>query len=125
VVELLTGGPAAPRVRARLLGDTNLHAPQVFDLEVLSAIRRMLLRGEVEEGRALVAAAALADLRVRRWSHVPLRDRVWELRHNVTAYDAAYVALAERFRCALVTCDARLARASGHSAKIELFSAEA
>lgn len=64
---------------------------------------------------------ALSDLRLTRYSHTPLVARIWELRNNLTAYDAAYVALAEALDAPLVTTDAKLARASGHRARVELY----
>lgn len=120
VVESLLGGPKATAIDARWKSDPDLHSIQLLDLEVLQALRRMELAGELDRRRAATAVEDFEALRVRRWSHVPLRQRVWELRRNVTAYDAAYIALAERFDCALVTCDARLGRAPGHSARVEV-----
>jgi predicted nucleic acid-binding protein len=121
-VELLLALPrAAPPLRARLAraGET-VHVPHVFDLEVVAAIRRHTLRGLVTEPRAQRALRALDDLRATRYSHVPLRRRIWELRENVTPYDAAYVALAEGLRAPLVTVDARLAGAAKAGVEVEL-----
>lgn len=120
VVEALLGGPASTAIATRWKADGDLHSVQLLDLEVLQALRRLVRAGEVDDARASEAALDFAALRVRRWSHVPLRDRVWELRHNVTAYDAACIALAERFDCPLITRDARLKRAPGHAAKVEV-----
>jgi predicted nucleic acid-binding protein len=92
----------------------------VFDLEVAAAIRRDALRGVLSDRRAQGALRALADLRATRYSHVPLRRRIWELRENVTPYDATYVALAEALGAPLVTVDAALARAAGPRARVEL-----
>lgn len=121
-VEVLLGLPrAAPRLRTRLArsGET-LHVPHVFDVEVIAAIRRNLLRGPLSEDRAAGALGALGKLRATRYSHVALRPRIWELRENLTPADAAYVALAEALRAPLVTMDAALARAPGLSASVEL-----
>ena len=97
-----------------------VQAPEILDLEVLSALRRL-----VESSRAPVhqAELALRDyllLPIRRHGHRDLSPRIWELRHNVTAYDGAYIALAEALDAPLITCDARLAAAPGHNATIEL-----
>jgi hypothetical protein len=72
----------------------------------------------------VVAARDLADLTIVRYPHHPLADRVWALRHNLTAYDATFVALGEALGVPLVTCDARLAGAQGHQARVELSTAE-
>jgi predicted nucleic acid-binding protein len=121
-VEVILNLPrAAPELRARLAtsGET-MHVPHVFDLEVVAAIRRHALRGVLSERRARRALLALDDLRATRYSHVPLRPRIWELRKNVTPYDAAYVALAEALDAPLVTVDAALAGAAGARAEVEL-----
>jgi predicted nucleic acid-binding protein len=122
-VEILLGLPrAAPQLRARLARNgATLHVPHVFDLEVVAAIRRHALRGALSKGRTRRALGVLDDLRATRYSHVPLRPRIWELRDNVTPYDAAYVALAEALRAPLVTVDAALAGAAGGRAEVELY----
>lgn len=94
-------------------------APYVIDLEVVHALRRRDLRGLISDERALEAIADFATLPIRRYPHEPFLRRMWHLRQNVTAYDAAYVALAESLDAPLVTRDARLARSSGHAARIE------
>jgi predicted nucleic acid-binding protein len=122
-VELLLALPrAAPDLRARLARSREtVHVPHVFDLEVVAAIRRHALRGVLSEQRARRALRALDDLRATRYSHVPLRPRIWELRENVTPYDAAYVALAEALPAPLVTVDAALAGAAGARAEVDLY----
>jgi predicted nucleic acid-binding protein len=87
-----------------------LHAPHLLDLEVVSAVRRKLLRGELGYERASAAIGLLARLRVTRYPHSPLLRRAWELRDRLTVYDAAYVALAERLAVPLLTLDAGLAK---------------
>jgi predicted nucleic acid-binding protein len=122
-VEILLGLPrAAPDLRSRLArtGET-VHVPHVFDLEVVAVIRRHALRGALSQRRTRRALRALDDLRASRYSHVPLRPRIWELRENVTPCDAAYVALAEALRAPLVTVDAALAGAAGPRAEVELY----
>jgi predicted nucleic acid-binding protein len=122
-VELLLGPRrAAPGLRSRLAraGET-VHVPHVFDLEVVAAIRRNALRGALSGRRAGLALRRLEDLRATRYSHVPLRRRIWELRENLTPFDAAYVALAEALGAPLVTVDAPLAAAVQARADVELY----
>jgi predicted nucleic acid-binding protein len=98
-----------------------LHAPHLLDLEVTQVLRRLAQQGVVPAHRANEAIRDLLDLRITRYPHVVLMPRIWQLRHNFSAYDAAYVVLAEKLRAALVTRDGRLASSSGHGALIELF----
>ncbi|MGH2894496.1 MAG: type II toxin-antitoxin system VapC family toxin [Solirubrobacteraceae bacterium] len=87
-----------------------LHAPEVIELEVLNALRRLLRQGLVSSDRAAEAVADLGDVRLVRYPHGPLRDRVWDLRDRLSAYDAAYVALAEALGDSiLLTSDTGLA----------------
>ena len=118
---LADDGDHGDRARARLRGE-RLLAPDVVDLEVISALRRALAVGDLDGRRAQLAIDDLASLDIGRISHRTLIERVWELRENVTPYDAAYVALAEALALVLVTADARLARASGPRCDIELLS---
>lgn len=85
-------------------------------------MRRLAAAGELAPDRSDLALRDYQDLRISRYGHLLTLERVWELRFNLTAYDAAYVALAEYLQAPLVTCDARLARASGHRAKITLIA---
>ncbi|WP_249667361.1 type II toxin-antitoxin system VapC family toxin [Cellulomonas fengjieae] len=110
--------PDRLRERFRAGGD-DLHAPAHIDVEVLSALRRLAQRGTLTEGRARGAVDDLADLPLTRYEITPLLRRSWELREQVSAYDAPYVALAEALGATLVTRDARLARTSGHAARID------
>ena len=98
-----------------------LHAPHLLDLEVTQVLRRLAMQGVVSAHRADEAIRDLLDLRVTRYPHLVLLTRIWQLRHNFSAYDAAYIVLAEKLGAALVTKDARLALASGHPASVELF----
>lgn len=98
-----------------------LHAPHLLDLEVMQVLRRLASQAAISAHRAEEAARDLMDLRVTRYPHVMLLPRIWQLRHNFSAYDAAYLVLAETLGAALVTRNARLASASGHGAPIELF----
>lgn len=101
--------------RARLRGE-DLAAPEIIYLEVASVWRRTMTDGR----RASLALADLAELPLRLAPHLPLLARCWELRHNLTPYDAAYVALAEALDVALLTADARLSRASGIHCAVEV-----
>lgn len=121
-VEWLLHSSAGRRIEDRVCaGAESLHAPHVLDLEVAHALRRLLREHELSRERAEEALTDLLDLRIMHHPHSFLLPRIWQLRHNLSAYDAAYVALAERFDAALLTRDSRLAAASGHTARIELF----
>jgi predicted nucleic acid-binding protein len=109
------------RARARLRGQ-RLLAPQLVDVEVLSAWRRMRAAGKLDERRAELAIADLGALRLQRVSHLPLLERCWQLRSNLTIYDALYVALAESLRSGLLTADGKLAAAPGLRCQVELLA---
>jgi len=108
-------------VRARLR-DEEIAAPELLDLEVISVLRRLCARGALDVRRAQLAIDDLYDLPIYRASHLPLLKRCWELRDNLTVYDAAYVALAEALRSVLLTADTRLGRAPGLRCPIEVVS---
>ena len=122
VLDALVAVDPASGLIERLADDGDLHAPHLIDIEVLHALRRLTARGELSEDRASDARADFGNLAVVRYPHVGLSNRIWQLRHNLTAYDAAYVALAEALEVSLVTCDRRLSEASWHTAQIELFN---
>lgn len=119
VVALADDGLPGDTVRARLRGEV-LAAPEVVDLEVLSALRRQWAAGALDGRRVGLALADLRDLRLQRVPHQPLLVRCWELRENVSVYDASYVALAEILDATLLTADARLASAPGPRCRIEV-----
>lgn len=121
VLEAIAARDPVPELIERLAGDDDLHAPHLLDIEVLHALRRLTLMRELSEERASDARVDFAELALVRYPHRGLSDRIWELRHNLTAYDAAYVALAELLDVPLVTCDERLSGAPDHSATIEVF----
>jgi predicted nucleic acid-binding protein len=121
VLDVLTATAPAAGLADRLALDGDLHAPHLIDVEMLHALRRLTIGGELSEERAADARTDFAELALRRYPHQPLGDRIWELRHNLSAYDAAFVTLAETLDVALVTCDARLAGAASHNAQVELF----
>ena len=121
LVDLLRGSDDRDAIEHRLLaGSESLHAPHLVDLEILQALRRFVLFGEMSRDRAEEVLVDLYDLRLDRYPHTELVSRIWELRDSLTAYDAAYVALAEALDAPLVTRDTRLARTCGHRARIEL-----
>lgn len=97
-----------------------LHAPQLLDIEITQVLRRLSQRKEVSVVRAEQALEDLDDLLIERHDHQTLVPRIWQLRDSLTAYDGAYVALAEALDAPLLTCDAKLAGAHGHHATIEL-----
>jgi predicted nucleic acid-binding protein len=98
-----------------------LHAPHIIDLEVSQVLRRYWRAGDITAGRGREALRDLGDLPMIRHSHEPLIERIWELRNNATAYDAAYIALAEGLNATLVTLDRRMARTPGAHAVVEVF----
>lgn len=105
---------------SRILGGgMTLHAPHLLDLEVAQVMRRYTIAGKMRAQRGREALKDLHDLPVTRYPHTILLSRIWELRSNMTAYDAAYVALAEAIGGPLLTRDKRLAGSSGHAAVIE------
>lgn len=120
-LELLLRTSLAAAVEQRALrDDETIHAPALLDLEVAQVLRRFVHRGELSAVRGREALELLLRLPITRHGHEPLIARIWALRANLTAYDAAYVALAEGLRAPLVTCDARLAAAPGLRAVVEL-----
>jgi predicted nucleic acid-binding protein len=123
LVELILRTPTGRLVADRIADPAEgLHVPHLVDLEVVQALRRYVREGEID---ADVAEAALADLRaldLQRHAHEPLLERVWELRKNLTAYDAVYVALAEVLDGVLITCDRRLSRAPGMRGRVALLA---
>lgn len=112
-------GPDGDHARTRLRGE-RLRAPELVDLEVTSVLRRQVRSGAVDLRRAALALADLAALPLRRAPHRPLLARCWELRDNLTVYDASYAALAEALDVTLLTGDGRLAHAPGLRCHVEI-----
>lgn len=122
VAVLLNIGPEAEGIRERISRPgESLHVPHLFEIEVLHALRYLSLRGTVSPERARLALSRFHDTQLIRYPHTPLMGRIWDLRENLTAYDAAYVALAEALDAPLVTMDARLAQAPGIRATVEVY----
>jgi predicted nucleic acid-binding protein len=109
------------RVRERLRGE-RLAAPHLIDLEVVSAWRRLAAAGQLDDRRVALAMTDLGALRIERAPHQPLVQRCWELRENLTVYDASYVALAEAIDAVLLTGDQHLAEAPGVRCSVEVMS---
>jgi predicted nucleic acid-binding protein len=121
VVELLTNGSLADSIRNELAGrDESFLVPHLIDIEVMSALRRLVAGRRIDAHRSGQFLADLAALPADRYAHTPLVGRIWELRHNFTAYDAAYIALAEATDSVLYTCDEKLSK--GHRARVVLFT---
>src|ERR1700726_769951 len=121
VLEALLRTPAARAVERRLFEPSQtLHAPHLLDVEVAQVVRRYAANGEIDVERGRMALDDLVDLPLHRYPHDLFLPRVWDLRNNITAYDAMYVALAEMLDAPLITRDKRLAASTGHHALIEL-----
>jgi predicted nucleic acid-binding protein len=119
ILEVLLVTAEAPAIETRLFapGET-LHAPHLIDVEVAQVLRRYTRSGELTAERGAEALTDLADFSLTRYPHTVLLPRIWELRENVSAYDAAYLALAEALAAPLVTRDRTLAGAPGHGASV-------
>ena len=121
-VDWLLQTPAGQSIERRIYSrNETLHAPHLLDLEATQVLRRLALQRVVSAHRVDEAVRDLLDLRVTRYPHLVLLPRIWQLRQNFSAYDAAYVVLAEKLGATLVTRDARLASVTGHLALVELF----
>lgn len=121
-VDWLLQTPAGQRIESRIYsGNETLHAPHLLDLEVAQVLRRLAGQEVVPAQRAEQAVSDLLDLRINRYAHFVFLPRIWQLRHNFSVYDAAYIVLAEALGAVLVTRDRRLASSAGHRATVELF----
>jgi predicted nucleic acid-binding protein len=121
MTEFLLETARGRRVEERLYRDGDRFcAPHIMDLEVLRALRGLTLSSEIDPARAEEAIADLLAVPVLRYPHYDLVGRAWDLRHNLSVYDASYVALAETLDAVVVTCDGPLSRAPGHSARVDL-----
>ena len=120
-IELLLQSPAGLKIEKRIFSPSeSLHAPHLLDLEVAQVLRRYVRDNTITAQRGEEALEDLGDLPLSRYPHDLLLPRVWELRETLTAYDAAYVALAELLDAALLTCDGKIASVPGHSANVEV-----
>jgi len=120
ILEILLRTPAAARAEERVFGGEPAAAPHLLDVEVAQVLRRYEAAGRLDAMRGRDALADLADFPLTRYPHDFLLPRIWALRANLTAYDAAYVALAEALGATLVTRDERVAGAPGLGASVEI-----
>ena len=124
VLDMLLQSEKGKKVAARILDpDETLHVPHLIEIEVAQVLRRFMLAGELTEARGREALSDLTDLPLIRYPHTEFLQRVWDMRSSLSAYDAAYVALAEVLEAPLVTTDGKLSRAHGHDVQIELIEA--
>jgi predicted nucleic acid-binding protein len=122
-IEWLLQTSNAAAIEARLFSktaQTRWHAPHLIDVEVAQVLRKQVAKGVMSDARGEEALQDFLDLQLVRYPHDFLLPRVWELRKNLTAYDAVYVALAEALGFPLVTCDANIAGAPGHRAQVDV-----
>jgi predicted nucleic acid-binding protein len=121
LLEILLRTGRADRLMDRALADSErLHAPHLLDIEIANVMRRLVQRKETTLLRAEQAFEDFAQFLIERHDHGPLIPRIWELRDAMSAYDGAYIALAEALDAPLLTCDGKLARAHGHRATVEM-----
>jgi len=121
-VDWLLQTPAGRRIDSRIFyHKESLHAPHLLDLEIIQVLRRLVREKLISSQRVDQAMEDLLDMRITRYPHFVFLPRLWQLRNNLSAYDAAYVSLAEKLGAVLISRDSRLASAPGHSAQIELF----
>jgi predicted nucleic acid-binding protein len=122
MIDWLLQTTAGKRIQLRVaFRNDSLHAPHLLDIEVAHVMRRLVREGAVPLRSADEALLVLRDFPVTRYPHVTFLPRIWQYRHTLSAYDAAYVTLAEALNATLLTRDARLASAHAHGAAIELF----
>jgi predicted nucleic acid-binding protein len=121
-IDWLLQTPAGQRIETRIYSRAeSLHAPHLLDLEIAQVLRRLVREATVSAQRADQAIEDLLSLRVTRYPHFVFLPHIWRLRHNLSAYDAAYVSLTEKLGATLITRDARLVSASARGVSIELF----
>jgi len=120
-IDWLLHTPAGIKVDQRIYSRSeSVHVPHVLDLEVAQVLRRFVRDGSLSSGRADAALQDLMDVRFTRYPHWQLLPRIWQLRHSLTAYDGAYLALAELLNAPLITRDRKVSSAPGHHAQVEL-----
>jgi predicted nucleic acid-binding protein len=122
VVDWLLRTSVGQRIEQRIYaGQDTLHTVHLLDVEFAQVLRRLVREGSLTARRAEEAIEDMAALRITRYAPVLLLQGIWRLRQNLSAYDAAYVALAEKLRAPLITRDKRIAGAPGHTAIVEVF----
>ena len=122
VLTFLVDPGASAEVIAARVGAAQVHAPAHLPVEVTNVLRRMRNFGELTEAEALLALHELWALPIELWPQESVSERVWELGHNLTSYDASYVAIAEEIDATLLTVDARLSRAPGLRCVVDVFA---
>jgi predicted nucleic acid-binding protein len=121
-IDWLLQTPAGKRIEQRIfVRRETLHTVHLLDVEFVQVLRRLVRNGTLASRRAEEAVEDLGALNIARYPPVVLLKRIWRLRQNLSAYDAAYVALAEQLNAPLITRDRRIATAPGHLASIEVF----
>jgi predicted nucleic acid-binding protein len=121
-VDWLLRTPAGQRIDQRIYSHRDtLHSVHLIDVEFVQVLRRLVREGTLSSKRAMEAMEDMSALRIIRYAPVLLVQRIWQLRQNLSAYDAAYVALAEKLQAPLITRDQRIAAAPGHTAAVEVF----
>ena len=122
VFDWLLQTPEGLRINHRIVSSReSLHTVHLLDVEFAHVLRRMVREKILTASRAEEAIEDLSVVRITRYAPAPLLERIWQLRGNLSAYDAAYVALAEELKAPLITRDRRIAAAPGHSAAVEVF----
>ena len=121
-IDWLLQTPSGQQIEQRIYSaNESLNAPHLLDIEFVQVMRRLVRDGKIEGQRADEAIEDLVDMRITRYPHYVLLPRIWQLRNNLSAYDATYIALAQTLGATLLTRDSRLAGAAGHNAKVEVF----
>ena len=121
-IEWLLQTSAGLQIEKRIYSrNESLYSPHLLDVEVADVLRRFVLAGRISSIRGDDALRDLLSLRITRYPHDILLYRIWQHRQNLSAYDAAYIALAEDLGAPLITCDRRLSSASRHAAVVEVF----
>jgi predicted nucleic acid-binding protein len=120
VLQTSKGAEIEARIFRKIGESTRLHAPYLLDVEVAQVLRKHVAKGLLPASRGLAALEDFLQIPLLRYPHDLLLPRVWELRRNLTAYDAVYVALAEALDMRLLTCDANIAGAAGHKARVDV-----
>jgi len=121
MIEFLLTTELSAVIASHFVAAAEIHSPHLIDLEVAQVLRRYVRTNTISLARAQQALDDFADMRLVRYPHTFFIARIWQLRHTLTAYDAAYVALAEALNAPLVTCDRTLASSSGHRARVLIF----
>lgn len=120
----LAATPRDQSLRSRLIAAKTLHVPHLIDVEFLHAVRKLVARGLIRLETANAIREDFTQLPLMRYPHHPHANRIWELRQNLTAYDATFFALAEALQLPLVTCDTRLARSTFQSVSVEVYGSD-